>query len=80
MLVTMPTVNDTDRINAILNPQYLPERSACLKLMPDNDGCGCAVKGSAAATSTGMRNHINASGSVNSSGIAPRAMKPACQP
>ncbi|MNO82901.1 hypothetical protein D3C76_741870 [compost metagenome] len=38
MLVTIPTVNDTDSIKATLKPQYIPERNACLKDMPLSSG------------------------------------------
>ncbi|MCY1183387.1 hypothetical protein D9M73_240030 [compost metagenome] len=80
MLVTMPTVNDTDNINATLKPQYIPERTACLKDMPDSSGSSFCVVASGLASSAGMRSHINDKGNVNNKGIAPSAINPACQP
>ncbi|MNI91234.1 hypothetical protein D3C73_1488630 [compost metagenome] len=80
MLVTMPTVSDTDNINATLKPQYIPECNACLKDMPVSSGSSFCVVVSGLACCAGMRNHINDNGNVNSKGIAPNAMNPACQP
>ncbi|MNG37713.1 hypothetical protein D3C84_1251450 [compost metagenome] len=76
----MPTVNDTERISAMLKPQYFPERNACWKDMPASSGSSFCVVASVLACGAGMRNHISDKGSVNSSGIAPNAIKPACQP
>ncbi|MCY1446627.1 hypothetical protein D9M71_632100 [compost metagenome] len=80
MLVTMPTVNDTDSIKATLKHQYIPECNACLKDIPLSSGSSFCALALVLRGCAGMRNHINDNGSVNSKGIAPRAMNPACQP
>ncbi|MCY1452419.1 hypothetical protein D9M71_693360 [compost metagenome] len=64
----------------MLKPQYTPERKACLKDRPLSSGIVfCSVE-SVLPCGAGMRSHINDSGSVNSKGIAPKAMNPACHP